>query len=233
RHGWLAQMCIYTYRKKGDSLTGEDCINHLKEYVRRHIRKAPGGDIDVVAHLLQKWKAPLSRQSFDDYINKVQPRDKRPRELPVGDVESCLKLLNKKSQVLFPLTVQEAAELLLEQMPIPDKPENVIRWLYDQLKKNKVKNAGSSFEKLTREGIRYQKNWYRIDKEGFEEANRQWKLTKSRPSLVKFLMQKEGITPQGARKRIRNSLKKDLTLKEVYEEALGRLINKSGKDLSG
>jgi hypothetical protein len=118
-------------------------------------------------------------------------------------------------------------------MPIPDKPENVIRWLYDQLKKNKVKNAGSSFEKLTREGIRYQKNWYRIDKEGFEEANRQWKLTKSRPSLVKFLMQKEGITPQGARKRIRNSVKKDLTLKEVYEEALGRLINKSGKDLSG
>ncbi|RJQ26670.1 MAG: hypothetical protein C4589_09515 [Peptococcaceae bacterium] len=211
----LAQMCIFAYRQH----KAQDCVSYLREYVKAVLHKKD--NLDVVSYLLEKWEAPPGRESFDAYISKcakfLKKADYKPsKEILLADIEKARPKIY--APLSFPITVQEAAELMLGQGRIPDKPENVVRWLYRRLEEGRIENAGTSFEKLTPEGIRSPKNTYLLSKEGFEEAKRLWEFTKAKADLARDLKNKKRITPRAARKWIESRLDKGQTLKEIWGE---------------
>jgi hypothetical protein len=212
----LAQMCTWAYRQGwGDG----DHINYLYQYVEKLIRK---GDVNsIVFHLLRNWRSPLGRQSFNTYIRSLAKETELQKTGAGREIHAEPEFTPPaESQLDFPLTVEKAAGLL-NQDALTDKPQNVLRWLYDQLARGKVPNAGYSDQRVTPEGIRFQKNRYLLNKKGLEIAKDLWFRKKVKPTLAKHLAKTKGITLRAAQKWIKTRLDKGKSLREIAEEILG------------
>ena len=212
----IAQMCLWAYRQTRE----EAYCRYLLGYVRSVLKKEEV--TDVVAHLLEHWRTPVSQYSFQSYIKKLDHHisEEPPKEeIPVEEVHEMPKKFHREHT--FPLPLKEAVTYLLEETQIPLKHKALYQRLLRAILAGKLPALTESFEQLTPEGLLVRKQRHFLTKEQLQEAKRLLLETEFKGLIVQRYMELRKVGRRAAERFLQRRLQAGKSLKEIWEE-LGR-----------
>jgi len=208
---YLAQMAVWAL-KQGES--DAELYAFLKSYIAKTTECGERLAEEVLSHLIEKWKTPLSYLSFLRYLRQLV-RKLRPAEAQYEGEEEGFVVVQEAKVSDFPVSLWKASEYLAQELHL--KPQGVYLTLYRQIRQGKLE-AGRVRSRIMEDGTVVVSREYMLSKEAFDAARKYLEERILRRLLIESYRKKRNVTRRAAEIWLKKQVESGKDVKSIAWE---------------